>query len=70
MQNEVTDATVIQFGKYKGKRMDEIPAAYLLWLFNKGCSDSGIQRYITVNLRSIEDAAHRAFYVKRVGKRK
>lgn len=30
-----TDATVIPWGAHKGKKLSEIPASYLLWLFEQ-----------------------------------
>lgn len=54
----VTDNTIITFGKYKGKkRMHQIPATYLLWLYNKGCRHNGVRAYIISNLAAITAAA-------------
>jgi hypothetical protein len=30
-----TDATVMPWGEHKGKRLGELPASYLLWLFEQ-----------------------------------
>lgn len=38
------------FGKYMGKPMIDVPAKYLLWLFDNGCSHDGVRKYITDNL--------------------
>lgn len=38
------------FGKYVGKPMINVPAKYLLWLFDNGCSHDGVRKYITANL--------------------
>jgi uncharacterized protein (DUF3820 family) len=50
MIQPVTDSTPIPFGKYKGKAMANIPAHYLLWLYNKGCFHEGVRKYIQENL--------------------
>jgi hypothetical protein len=31
-KGRVNDSTIMPFGKHKGKRLDEVPADYLLWL--------------------------------------
>jgi len=38
------------FGKYRGTAMANVPAVYLLWLFNKGCDHDGVKQYINSNL--------------------
>lgn len=38
------------FGKYRGKKMIEVPAHYLLWLYNEGCDHDGVRKYIIDNL--------------------
>jgi uncharacterized protein (DUF3820 family) len=48
-----TDSTPIPFGKYKGKAMINVPAQYLLWLYNKGCYHEGVKKYIQDNLDSL-----------------
>lgn len=42
------------FGKYMGKRMLEVPAYYLLWLFEQGCQHEGVKRYILDNLQVLK----------------
>jgi uncharacterized protein (DUF3820 family) len=53
----VTDATPIPFGKYKGKAMANVPAIYLLWLYDNGCSHEGVKRYIINNLDGLRKEA-------------
>lgn len=38
------------FGKYIGKAMINVPAVYLLWLHDNGCSHTGVRKYIINNL--------------------
>lgn len=45
-----TDHTPMPFGKYRGTTMANVPAVYLLWLFNKGCDHDGVKQYINSNL--------------------
>lgn len=54
-----TDHTPMPFGKYKGKAMINVPAVYLLWLFNNGCDHAGVKRYITDNLDALNKEVSR-----------
>jgi uncharacterized protein (DUF3820 family) len=57
MANELTDHSLMPFGKYKNKKMMEVPAKYLLWLFEKGCSDFAVKTYIHNNLQGLKQEA-------------
>ena len=46
----LTDKDPMPFGKYRGKAMANVPAVYLLWLYNEGCNDTAVRQYITDNL--------------------
>jgi len=56
-QPEITDNTPMPFGKHKGKAMANIPAQYLLWLYNEGCSHLGVKKYIISNLEGLKKEA-------------
>lgn len=45
---------IMPFGMHKGKRFSQIPAQYLLWLFNKGCTHPEVSQYIHDNLASLQ----------------
>jgi uncharacterized protein (DUF3820 family) len=32
----LTDSSPMPFGKHRGKRMEDVPASYLLWLWDDG----------------------------------
>ncbi len=32
----MTDTDIMPFGKHKGRRMEDVPASYLLWLWDNG----------------------------------
>jgi uncharacterized protein (DUF3820 family) len=53
----ITDNTPMPFGKYIGKPMVSVPAHYLLWLFNEGCSHEGVRKYIIENLDGLKKEA-------------
>ncbi len=51
---KLTDTSAMPYGKYKGRRMQDVPADYLLWLYdNEKCSAS-VARYIEDNRLDIE----------------
>ncbi len=49
------------FGKYMGKAMINIPAKYLIWLFDNNCSHAGVKRYITNNLEILKKEASKVY---------
>lgn len=53
----VDDNTLMPFGKHKGKSMANVPAHYLLWLLDEGCSHSGVKQYILANLEGLKKEA-------------
>ena len=56
-QPEITDNTPMPFGKHQGKAMINVPAQYLLWLYNEGCSHPGVKKYIIDNLDGLRKEA-------------
>lgn len=50
MEQALTDRDKMPFGKYKGKTLANVPAAYLLYLYNDGCTHEPLKRYIIDNL--------------------
>lgn len=45
-----TDDTVLDFGIHKGKRLEDVPASYLLYLYENGKSFGALHAYIKDNL--------------------
>lgn len=43
---EITDTTPMPFGKYKGMKMQEIPAEYLVELLITGYCGKGVKKHI------------------------
>jgi uncharacterized protein (DUF3820 family) len=59
MVTEFTDSTPMPFGKHKGKAMANVPAVYLLWLHQQGCSHDGIRKYISENYEALMQEAEK-----------
>jgi uncharacterized protein (DUF3820 family) len=57
MVTEFTDNTPMPFGRYQGKAMINVPAQYLLWLYNQGCNHEGVRKYIINNLDALNKEA-------------
>jgi uncharacterized protein (DUF3820 family) len=57
--NALTDTDLMPFGKYSkapdGPRiMQDVPAEYLLWLWEEGCNNFGVKKYIEDNLETLK----------------
>ncbi len=50
MTTELTDKSLIYFGKYKGTALANIPADYLLYLYDNCKTDANLRAYIKDNL--------------------
>lgn len=55
----LTDNSPMPFGKHRGTAMINVPAPYLLWLYNSCCDHAGVKQYITENLDALnKEAGH------------
>lgn len=50
----LSDQDLMSFGKHKGEKMEDVPASYLLWLWNEGISHQGVKEYITESFSALE----------------
>jgi len=50
----INDNSLMPFGKYKGSKMIDVPASYLLWLYDNGLKDGDIKNYILNNMETLE----------------
>lgn len=51
----MNDQDLMPFGKYKGEKMEDVPASYLLWLREQGGSHHrGVSGYIEDNLIALK----------------
>lgn len=48
------DQTPMPFGKYKGRKMKDVPADYLLWLRDQKCQNREVSEYIEENLSALQ----------------
>lgn len=64
-----TDNTLMPFGKHKGKAMINVPAPYLIYLYENGLNHEGVRSYINDNLEALRVEAERAKKFKRELKR-
>lgn len=46
----MTDESIIPFGKYKGEKLANVPASYLLWLYSEGYCQRELKKYIEDNM--------------------
>lgn len=65
MTTELDDRSQMPFGKYQGKAMANVPAHYLLWLYNNGCNHAGVKKYIIDNLTILKNETDSSFNKQR-----
>lgn len=49
----MNDQSLMPFGKYKGRKMEDVPADYLLWLRDQKCRNQEVSDYIEENLSAL-----------------
>lgn len=52
--NALSDRDKMPFGKYKGKEMANVPAPYLIYLYEAGVNHPGVKGYILNNLDCLQ----------------
>lgn len=50
----MTDNSKMPFGKYKGEKMANVPASYLIWIFENNKCSPEVAKYIAENLDVIK----------------
>jgi uncharacterized protein (DUF3820 family) len=53
MKRIYTGVTPMPFGKYKGRKLADVPARYLLWLYEGEMRDGPLKRYIDDNIDAL-----------------
>lgn len=51
---KLIDTDPMPFGKHQGKKMEDVPASYLLWLWNDGVNHPGVKAYIEDAMSALE----------------
>lgn len=51
---KLTDKDPMPWGKYKGQAMINVPASYLMWLWDEGKCSGDVKEYIERNLDAIK----------------
>jgi len=54
MNMELTDNSLMPFGVYKGEKMANVPAKYLMWLYDNNKCNQPVKEYIEENMDAIE----------------
>ena len=50
MDNQLTDKSKMPYGKYIGVEMANVPANYLLWLYDNDKCSGSVKEYIEDNI--------------------
>jgi len=48
-RNIMTDSDLMPYGKYKGEKMANVPASYLLWLYENDKCSTHVLQYVREN---------------------
>lgn len=51
---KITDSSLMPYGKYKGKKMANIPASYLLWMYRNDKLFKSLEVYVEENMNALE----------------
>ena len=49
------DSDPFPFGKHKGTPIGDVPASYLLWLYDNGLKDGSVKTYIDNNMKHLQE---------------
>lgn len=55
----MTDVSLMPFGKFKGEKMANVPAEYLIWLFKNDKCYGELKNYIKDNLDVLNEELKR-----------
>jgi len=55
--SKINADTILTFGKYKNKKICQVPPEYLLFIFENNCCPANIAFYINHNLDDIKKKA-------------
>ncbi len=51
------DSTILKFGQFSGEKLANVPADYLLWLYNSKKIDVDLKIYIEFNMDVLKSEA-------------
>jgi len=54
MSINLKDTDPMPFGEHKDKPMEEVPASYLLWLYDQGIKHNAVRRYVEKNMNFLQ----------------
>lgn len=54
----MTDESIMQFGAHKGKQLADVPAPYLIWLYEGNICFGELKEYIEDNLKVLKAERH------------
>lgn len=63
--NKLTDLDPMPFGTHSGKKMMNVPADYLLWLYADGCNHPALKAYIEDCMSALKQECPDAIVAKR-----
>lgn len=59
---KITDNSLMPYGKYKGKKMANIQASYLLWMYRNDKLFKALEVYVEENMDALEKEEKEELY--------
>ncbi len=50
----LTEESIITFGAHKGKKLIDVPASYLIWLYENDKCSNELKEYISDNMDALK----------------
>lgn len=57
----LTDNDLMPFGKYKGEKLANVPASYLLWLYDNNKCNKYLREYIEDNMDVLNEEVKKKY---------
>jgi uncharacterized protein (DUF3820 family) len=54
---ELTDNSIMTFGEHKGKKMANVPAYYLIWVYENNKCTPAVAKYVSQNYDDLKSEA-------------
>jgi uncharacterized protein (DUF3820 family) len=52
--DKLDDNSIMPYGKYKGRKLADVPADYLLWMYSEGKLFAALEEYVEENMEAIK----------------
>jgi len=61
MKKEITDSFIMPFGKYEGEKIGNVPASYLIYMYESKFLFGDVKKYVGDNLNVLQKEANKEY---------